>query len=72
MKIAFSMRKFSLITIFTLVNSFVCFFYKKLITLLVSKPHMKRPVAAPALLIHSSFLFMIDRTTAQIEVVMKS
>ena len=36
--ITFSIRKFSLITIFTLVYSFSCFFYKNLITLLISKP----------------------------------
>ena len=38
MKITFSIRKFNLLTIFTLTNSLNCFFYKNLITLLVSKP----------------------------------
>ena len=33
---------------------------------------MKRLVAASTFLVHSRVLFMIDRTTAQIEVVMKS
>ena len=38
MQTTFSIRKFNLLTIFTLTNSLNCFFYKNLITLLVSKP----------------------------------
>ena len=69
-----------MITIFTLMNSFFFFFLQKVDNLFGLKTlvlerwliHMKRLVAARALLVLLRVLFMIHCTTAQIEEVRKS
>ena len=81
-KITFTLWEFSMITIFTLINSFTCVFQKKtlnvfvcFITPVVEKwlIHMKMLVASPALFILSRVLWLtIRQLRRQIEVVRKS
>ena len=72
-KITFSIKKFNMITIFSLMN-FICFFLlQKLNNFVGFKTpvverwliHMKRLVTALDFLVLSSVLFIIDRTTAR-------
>ena len=66
------MQKFALITIFTLINSLILLQnlnnFVSFKTPVVGRRliQMKRPVAAPALLVLSSVIFMIESKTDQI------
>ena len=66
-----------MITIFTLMNSFIRFFHKTFYGFKTPVEerwliHMKRMVAVMALLVFLLVLFMIDSTIVQIEIVTKS